>query len=657
MTGRYPQRFGFEFTPAPKAFMRLIAYMRRDEPRPPIYFADREADVPSMEQEGIPPAEITIAELLRERGYRTLGLGKWHLGEATPMQPNAQGFDEYLGFLSGGSLYLETDDPDSVNSVQDFDPIDQFLWANLRVRRAQGRRRRFAPDAYMTDYLAREAARAIEANRNRPFFVYLAFNAPHTPLQALRSDYEALSGIENHTLRVYAAMIRALDRGVGTVLDALRANGLEENTLVIFTSDNGGADYVGLPDINKPYRGWKMTFFEGGVHTPFFAKWPARLAAGQRYHAPVAHIDIFATAAGAAGAALPSDRPIDGVDLVKLARGEAQGRPHGAVFWRSGHYRTILADDWKLQVSERPAKTWLFDLSADPTEQRDLSAERPDKVRELSAILAEHEAQMVVPAWPALIEGAIAIDHPLNVPAAGQRRIRVLGELIAGSKIRHHPGDGDGASLAQRAEGERRPAEGTATAGDPVRAPGRAVHAVLRRDVGALLLLRNARAADPLHDQGLPRHERRPRLRGLRRLHRARLRDAVHRRHARRPPARRAPRGGLRRPAHGRGPRDDDGRARVGVLRRARAAHLRQRLLQAEHLDDRRRRSIRPATRAATAASRSSTWASTSAPRCRRSCAATSARPTAGTTASASRRSACSRAWRCSWRRCGSPRC
>jgi arylsulfatase A-like enzyme len=415
MTGRYPQRFGFEFTPAPKVFMRMIAYMRRDEARPPVYFADREADVPSMEQEGIPSGEITIAELLRDRGYRTLGFGKWHLGEAPAMQPNAQGFDEYLGFLSGASMYLDKDDPDSVNSVQDFDPIDQFLWANLvfAVRKDGGKR--FKPDAYMTDYLAREASSAIAANKNRPFFLYLAFNAPHTPLQALRSDYDALSGIENHTLRVYAAMIRALDRGVGTVLEALRANGLEENTLVLFTSDNGGADYVGLPDLNKPYRGWKMTFFEGGVHTPFFAKWPARLAGGQRYHAPVAHVDIFATAAGAAGAPLPDDRTVDGVDLVKLARGEAQGRPHGAVFWRSGHYRTILADDWKLQVSERPKKTWLFDMNADPTEQHDLTHERPDKLRELSAILAEHESQMVVPAWPALIEGPIAIDHPLNV--------------------------------------------------------------------------------------------------------------------------------------------------------------------------------------------------------------------------------------------------
>ena len=153
------------------------------------------------------------------------------------------------------------------------------------------------------------------------------------------------------------------------------------------------------------------------MRTPFFAKWPARLPAGERFHAPVAHIDIFATAAAAAGAPLPNDRAIDGVDMVKLARGEAQGRAHGAIFWRSGHYRTILADDWKLQVSERPKKTWLFDLSGDPTERNNLTEARPDKLAELSAILAEHESQMVLPSWPSLIEGPIAVDHPLNAPS------------------------------------------------------------------------------------------------------------------------------------------------------------------------------------------------------------------------------------------------
>ena len=416
MTGRYPTRFGFEFTPAPKAFMRLIARWGHDADRPPTYFADREPDVPPIEQQGLRPEEITVAEVLKDRGYRTLGIGKWHLGEAPPMKPTAQGFDEYLGFLQGAALFLPLGHPDSVESRQEFDPIDAFLWANLDFAVTKDGGQRFAPDAYMTDYLANEAVRAIDANRNRPFFLYLAFNAPHTPLQATRADYDAVAHIENHTLQVYAAMIRALDRGVGKVLGALRANGLEENTLVIFTSDNGGANYIGLPEINAPFRGWKMTFFEGGVHMPFFAKWPAGLPAGRKVETPVGHVDIFATAATAAGAALPGDRVIDGVDLARVARDETGAAAHDALFWRSGHYRSILANDWKLQVSERPQQTWLFDMKADPSERSNLAGARPDKVRELRAVLERYEAQMVKPSWPALIEGPIAIDHPLGVP-------------------------------------------------------------------------------------------------------------------------------------------------------------------------------------------------------------------------------------------------
>jgi arylsulfatase A-like enzyme len=417
MTGRFPTRFGFEFTPAPKPFMKLIArFSAGSKRRAPVYFEDREKDVPPMAEEGLPASEVTLAELLHARGYRTLGLGKWHLGEAPAMRPDSRGFDEYLGFLPGGSLYLDLDDPNSVESRQDFDPIDRFLWANLTFSVRKNGGPRFTPDAYMTDYLAREAAHAIEANRSRPFFLYLAFNAPHTPLQATRADYDALSSIGDHELRVYGAMVRALDRGVGQVLAALRDNGLEENTLVLFVSDNGGADYIGLPDINRPFRGWKMTFFEGGVHTPFFAKWPAKLPKGTRFDSPVGHVDVFATAAAAAGASLPSDRVMDGVDLVKLVRGEPGARAHEALYWRSGHYRSIMAGDWKLQVSERPKVTWLFDMRADPTERSNVAESQPEKVKELAAILARYDSEMVPPKWPALIEGPIAIDRTLADP-------------------------------------------------------------------------------------------------------------------------------------------------------------------------------------------------------------------------------------------------
>jgi arylsulfatase A-like enzyme len=416
MTGRYPTRSGFEFTPAGVPFMRGIAYFYRNQQPPPIYYKDREAGYPSREDQGLPPSEITLAELLRERGYHTLHLGKWHLGESPPFRPEAQGFDESLGFYAGGSMFLPENDPDVVNSKQDFDPIDRFLWANLPFGVRLNGSDPFRPSAYMTDYLADEAVAAIRANRHRPFFLYLAFNAPHTPLQALRADYDALGQIENHTERVYGAMIANLDRAVGRVLEALRAQGLEENTLVFFTSDNGGANYVGLPALNQPYRGWKMTFFEGGVHMPFFVKWPRALPKGVTASAPVAHFDIFSTAAAAASAQPPQDRVIDGVNLIPFADGSAKGEPHAALYWRSGDYRAVRAGDWKLQLSQRPPMTWLFDLASDPTERVNRAASEPERVAQLTALLDAHDAQMSRPLWPSLIEGVIRIDEPVNAP-------------------------------------------------------------------------------------------------------------------------------------------------------------------------------------------------------------------------------------------------
>jgi arylsulfatase A-like enzyme len=415
MTGRYATRLGFEFTPAPIAFEKLLGHTM-DGPHPPIYHAERESDVPPVDQMAVPADEVTIAQLLKAQGYHTLFFGKWHLGETPTTRPEVRGFDETLGFMPGASLYLPKNDPRVVNSFQDFDPIDKFLWANLPFGVSNNGSKRFAPSSYMTDYLADEAVKAIAANRNRPFFMYLAFNAPHTPLQALRSDYDALPNIKDHRLRVYAAMIRALDRGVGNVLTALQQNGLEDNTLVIFTSDNGGANYIGLPDINRPYRGWKATFFEGGIHVPFFLKWPAALPRGATFAAPVAHVDIFATAAGAAGAALPSDRVMDGVNLIPFLTGTAQGRPHESLFWRSGPYWTILGGDWKLQVAEHPKKNWLFNLKDDPTERQNLAEAKPDKVEELLAALKTIDAQQKKPLWPSLLEGSLAIDHPLDTP-------------------------------------------------------------------------------------------------------------------------------------------------------------------------------------------------------------------------------------------------
>ncbi|MBW2446710.1 MAG: sulfatase-like hydrolase/transferase [Deltaproteobacteria bacterium] len=411
MSGRYGTRFGFEFTPTPPGMMQLAGLVRSPgRLRETITYEGVERiDYADM---GMPASEITLAELLAEQGYHTAHIGKWHLGRADGMAPHDQGFDESLLMASG--LYLPEDDPDVVNSKQDFDPIDRFLWAAMRFAASFNGDDAFEPDQYLTDYYTEQAVEVIGANRDRPFFLYLAHWAPHTPLQAARRDYEALAHIENHRLRVYAAMIRSLDRGVGQVLRALERNGLDENTLVLFTSDNGGANYIGLPEVNRPFRGWKISLFEGGIHVPFFAKWPARIAAGATVSNPVHHFDLYATAAAAAGAPLPTDRTMDGVDLLPHVAGEAPGVPHRALFWRSGASQTALVDGWKLNVSDPPGRTWLFDMGADPTEQHDLSAERPEKLAELQAALAAHNAEQAPPAWPSQLSVPINIDKDLT---------------------------------------------------------------------------------------------------------------------------------------------------------------------------------------------------------------------------------------------------
>ncbi len=413
MTGRYPTRFGFEFTGAPVAFSRYIAGFSRNEMRPAIFHEDRTSQMPPLERLGVPGSETTIAEVLRGRGYHTIHLGKWHLGEAPEMRPEAQGFDESLGFMAGASMYLRPNDPNVVNAQLPFDPIDRFLWANLPYAVQYNGGQRFAPDRYTTDYFAEQAASAIHANRNRPFFMYLAFNAVHTPLQATREDYDATSGIPDHTSRVYGAMIRALDRGVGRVMQALKDEGIDDNTIVIFTNDNGGAWYVGQPNINRPFRGWKATFFEGGLRMPFFVRWPGHLPAGREVAGPATHMDIFATAAAAAGAA---PRETDGVNLMPYLSGETQTPPHDVIFWRSGPYRAVRAGDWKLQVSERPDRVWLFNLRDDPEEHNDLSAQQPERVAAMRAMIERQNADMPAPLWPALIEGPVRIDVPLNAP-------------------------------------------------------------------------------------------------------------------------------------------------------------------------------------------------------------------------------------------------
>ena len=428
MTGRYATRFGFEFTPAPVAFERMVG--TASEPgaiHKPRFFKDRLKDMPegstaassgAVNTLSVPTGEITIAEVLKARGYHTVHLGKWHLGGKEGSRPEQQGFDESLGFISGASMFLPEKDKTVVNAKQPWDPIDRFLWPNLPYAVQFNGSPMFAPKGYMTDYLTDQAVASIKANRNRPFFMYFAPNAIHTPLQAKKEDYDALPQIKDHRLRVYGAMARNLDANVGRILQTLKDEGLDQNTLIVFTSDNGGAGYIGLPDVNKPYRGFKSTFFEGGIHTPFFMRWPGTIAPGTRFPYPVGHVDLFATAAGAAKASVPTDRKIDGVDLLPYVQGRATGRPHQTMFWRSGQYKVVRDGDWKLQSNESRNKVWLYNLAVDPTERNDLSRADPARTQALLAMLKTQDAETAQPMWPSLLQGPVMIDKPSGVKQA-----------------------------------------------------------------------------------------------------------------------------------------------------------------------------------------------------------------------------------------------
>ncbi|XXK58264.1 sulfatase [Porticoccaceae bacterium nBUS_09] len=419
MTGRYPTRTGFEFTPTPAGMGKAVSLISggMDNNRPPSFYDEAmEANQPPYELKGLLPEEITIAETLKDSGYYTAHIGKWHLGNDNGMAPHEQGFDDSLLMTSG--LYLPEDDLNVVNAKIPFDPIDKFLWKAMTYSNSfnSGDDDRFKPKGYLTDYWTDESINVIKANKNRPFFLYLAHWGPHTPLQATREDYDAVGDIQPHRKRVYAAMIRAIDRSVGRVLDTLDQEGLADNTLVMFTSDNGGAGYIGIPEVNQPFRGWKITMFEGGLRVPMMIRWPTKIAAGMVVDTPIAHIDVMPTLAAAA-ATQSKAAEIDGVNLLPLVTRQGdQSWDRETLFWQNGHYQVVRHGDWKLQVNDRPTdglQYWLFDLAKDPTEQNNLATVRPDKVKELNALLVDHQANAVTTLYPATTQMSVMVDKTL----------------------------------------------------------------------------------------------------------------------------------------------------------------------------------------------------------------------------------------------------
>lgn len=319
----------------------------------------------------------TVADYLKRAGYRTALIGKWHLGEAEEANPLERGFDEFFGFLGGGRSYFQA--PRELENVNRYEQL-------VRGREP------VVEKEYLTDALGREAVAFIGRQKQQPFFLFLSFNAVHTPLMAPKTPPAGLGSIADPKRRAYAAMLVSMDAAIGRVLAALREQGIEERTLVAFLSDNGGPITRNSPNAssNGSLRGGKGQLWEGGIRVPFFLSWKGRLKPGSLFTHPVTQMDLTATAIALAGAKPDAAFPLDGVDLMPHVDGARQGAPHQTLCWAYERKQfAIRQGSWKLVVAE-PEKgqtaPGLFDLSRDPGETRDLSGDEPGRVEQMKTL-------------------------------------------------------------------------------------------------------------------------------------------------------------------------------------------------------------------------------------------------------------------------------
>lgn len=379
LTGRYQDRFGFSRNP-------LLA--------------------PNDVTMGLPLDQQTLADFLKEQHYKTGAIGKWHLGAHKDLHPNKRGFDFFFGFLGGGHRYL----PEEL-TVQDVSDAteenDEYKTRLLKNETPVDEKE------YLTDAFSREAVHFVESNRQQPFFLYLAFNAPHTPLQATEKYLNRFAQINDTKRRIYAAMVSAVDDGVGKLLDKIYELHIENNTLIYFLSDNGGPIQANASS-NAPFRGQKSDFFEGGIHVPFAVQWQGHLPQGITYDEPVSSLDIFATAAALVHA--KSRNPLDGVNLVPFLSGQVKTTPHEELHWRNYDKERfcVLGSTYK-RIEEKGKPVMLFNLRKDISEKTNLAATGAYQVvlDELEKKTMSWKPLLKKPVFLGLLEDAqYSLEHP-----------------------------------------------------------------------------------------------------------------------------------------------------------------------------------------------------------------------------------------------------
>jgi arylsulfatase B len=342
---------------------------------------------------GLPLKEATFADRLQAAGYATGAVGKWHLGGSAPYYPQRRGFDEFFGFLHEGHFYAR---PPYTGIVSRLRPNEPPYDADNPVLRGT---QPVEENEYLTEALTREALGFIERHRQQPFFLYVPYNAVHSPMQAAPKYLKRFGRIADEHRRIFAAMLSALDDSIGAVLGKLHQAGLEEKTLIFFFSDNGGPT-AELTSSNKPLSGGKGQLLEGGIRIPFLVQWKGHLPAGKVYEQPVISLDILPTALAAAGAPAPESARLDGVNLLPYLTGANSGPPHERLFWRYGPQGALRKGNWKLyQRGSSPPQ--LFDLSTDIGEQNNLAEKKPQVLGQLQSAWKELDAQMLAPLWGA----------------------------------------------------------------------------------------------------------------------------------------------------------------------------------------------------------------------------------------------------------------
>lgn len=413
LTGRYQQRFGFEINIHERYPQNRLEYYGYKWLYTTDAFQLRASEngieVPTFEamhQQGLPPTEFLLPEVLKKHGYATAAMGKWHLGYNKTALPINRGFDYHYGFYEAFSLYAAVEDTNIVNQYLD-DFTDAFIWQKARTGNCAIRKNDqiIEEKGYLTDRIAEESAQWMEQHqkqhKDQPFFMYIPFSAPHTPYQATKEYYDKYAHISSPEKRIYYAIIHSLDDAVGLIMDKLKELDLEENTIVYFLSDNGGATYCVAPD-NAPLKGGKLTNFEGGINVPFMMQWKGTIPAGTVYKKPISSLDIFATSAALAQCILPEQNPLDGVNIIPylLDSTYIERTPHDVLYWRSCGHKAILKRPWKMVKDDISKVVQLYNLESDKYEHKNLAKEYPEILKELEADLEAWEGKMIESNWP-----------------------------------------------------------------------------------------------------------------------------------------------------------------------------------------------------------------------------------------------------------------